>query len=101
MAGLHRAGRAGSDTAYVTLVTNDGYVEGAAALLRSLALTGTQADRVVLHTAAVPEAGLERLAARGARLVRTDLLDTSAAFDAAHARDALHGAAPFTRGGKP
>ena len=100
-AGLDRAAPARSAQAYVTLVTNADYARGAAALLRSLALTGTEADRVVLHTAAVPGAALEGLAARGARLVRADLLDTSAAFAAAHARDALHGAAPFTKGGKP
>ncbi|GAD54513.1 glycogenin-1 [Limimaricola cinnabarinus LL-001] len=39
--------------------------------------------------------------ARGARLVATDLLPTSDAFNVAHAREALHGAAPFTKGEKP
>ena len=41
------------------------------------------------------------LAALGARLVETDLLPTSEGFNAAHAREALHGAAPFTKGEKP
>ncbi len=85
----------------MTLVTNADYARGAGALLRSLSLTGTRADLVVLHTGGVAEAALAPLVARGARLVATDLLPTSAAFDAAHGRDALHGAAPFTKGEKP
>lgn len=87
--------------AYVTLVTNADFARGAAALLRSLELSGTGADRVVMHTAAVPEASLVALRTRGARLVEVELLPTSDAFNAAHARDALHGAAPFTKGEKP
>nr|WP_226898583.1 glycosyltransferase family 8 protein [Mangrovicoccus algicola] len=90
-----------ADRAYVTLVTNADYARGAAALVRSLRLTGTTADCVVLHTGGVPDADLDQLRALGARLVRTDLLETSAAFNASHARAALHGAAPFTKGGKP
>ena len=39
--------------AYVTLVTNRDYAMGALALVRSLRLTGTQADIVVLHTGGV------------------------------------------------
>jgi alpha-N-acetylglucosamine transferase len=42
-----------------------------------------------------------RWPAQGARLVETDRLPTSVAFDAAHGRAALHGAAPFTKGEKP
>ncbi|SDY61909.1 glycosyltransferase [Citreimonas salinaria] len=99
--GLRPERPADSDRAFVTLVTNADFARGAAALLRSLALTGTKADRVVLHTQAVPEAALARLRARGARLVEVDLLPTSQAFAEAHARDALHRAAPFTKGGKP
>jgi alpha-N-acetylglucosamine transferase len=87
--------------AYVTLVTNADFARGAAALLRSLHLSGTEAEMVVMHTGGVPEAALAALRARGARLARVELLPTSAAFDAAHARDALHGAAPFTKGEKP
>ncbi|SER70327.1 Alpha-N-acetylglucosamine transferase [Tranquillimonas rosea] len=89
------------ERAYVTLVTNEDFARGAAALLRSLSLTGTEADLVVMHTAAVPDEALARLHARGARLVPVDLLPTSDAFNAAHARDRLHGNAPFTRGEKP
>jgi alpha-N-acetylglucosamine transferase len=87
--------------AYVTLVTNADYAVGAAALLHSIALTGTGADRVVLYTGAVTEASLALLAALGARLVRTELLPTSDAFNDAHGRARLHGAAPFAKGGKP
>ena len=91
---------AAADCAYVTLVTNADYALGARALLRSLRLSGTDADLVVMHTD-VAEADLAPLARLGARLVRVELLPTSAAFNAAHARDALHSAAPFTKGEKP
>lgn len=90
-----------SDRAFVTLVTNADFARGAAALLHSLALTGTEADRVVLHTGGVEEPALAPLRALGARLVATDLLPTSNAFNLAHARDRLHGIAPFTKGDKP
>ena len=91
---------AGDARAYVTLVTNGDYALGAGALIRSLRRTGTSADLVVMHTD-VPDQDLRALAALGARLVHVDLLATSQAFNRAHARDALHGAAPFTRGEKP
>lgn len=91
----------GSDRAFVTLVTNADFAVGAAALLRSLVRTGTEADRVVLHTEGVGEAALAPLRALGARLVATDLLPTSSTFDEAHAKGALHARAPFTRGEKP
>ena len=87
--------------AYVTLVTNADFALGAKALLRSLRLSGTEADLVVLHTGAVPDAALEPLSGQGAVLVETELLPTSDAFNRRHARDALHGAAPFTKGTKP
>lgn len=87
--------------AYVTLVTNADFALGAGALLRSLALTGTLADRVVMVTGGVPDASRAAMAARGARIVPVELLPTSEAFNAAHARAALHGAAPFTKGEKP
>jgi alpha-N-acetylglucosamine transferase len=92
---------AGSRSAYVTLVTNADYALGATALMRSLRATETKADLVALHTGGVPAAALAPLDALGVRLVRCGLLPTSAAFDAAHAREALHGAAPFTKGEKP
>lgn len=101
MQGLQADRPAGARFAYVTLVTNADYALGAAALLRSIALTGTAADLVVLHTGAVTAAMLAPLAALGARLVRTDLLPTSDAFNDAHGRARLHGAAPFTKGAKP
>ncbi|PHP27006.1 glycosyltransferase [Limimaricola cinnabarinus] len=99
--GLRAEGPAQSRRAYVTLVTNADFARGAGALLRSLRLTGTTADLVVLHTGGVGEVDLAPLRARGARLVATELLPTSDAFNAAHAREALHGAAPFTKGEKP
>lgn len=87
--------------AYVTLVTNADYVPGAAALVRSLRLTATGADIVVMHTGGVAPEALEPLAALGARPWPVDLLDTSDAFCRAHLRDRIHSTAPFTRGGKP
>lgn len=94
MDGLYPDRPASSTRAFVTLVTNADYVRGARALINSLRATGTDADIVVLHTDA-PVDGLD------ARLVRCDLLPTSAEFNAAHARDALHARAAFTKGGKP
>ena len=87
--------------AYVTLVTNADFALGACALLRSLALSGTRADRVVMVTGGVPVQSIAAMVARGARIVPVALLPTSDAFNAAHARDVLHGAAPFTKGEKP
>ncbi|ETX12995.1 glycosyl transferase [Roseivivax halodurans JCM 10272] len=101
MSALRPERKARSDRAFVTLVTNADFGRGAAALLQSLATTGTEADRVVLHTEAVPEASLALLRDRGARLVETDLLPTSAAFNEAHAKDRIHGRNPFTKGEKP
>ncbi|QBX35396.1 glycosyl transferase [Paracoccus liaowanqingii] len=89
-----------ADHAYVTLVSNPAYLPGAEALLRSLRLTGTKADLVVLHRG-LSKADLARLRPHGPRLIAADLLPTSAAFDQAHARDALHARAAFTKGGKP
>lgn len=87
--------------AFVTLVTNADFARGARALLRSLALTGTTAERVVMHTGGVPEASLRALEARGASLVPVDLLPTSEAFNARHAKGRIHGLNPFTKGVKP
>ena len=98
---MRPAGPAGSDRAFVTLVTNADFALGARALLRSLRLTGTGADLVVMHTEGAGTEALAPLAALGARLVAVDLLPTSPAFNAAHARDALHAAAPFDKGAKP
>ncbi|MDB6177474.1 glycosyl transferase [Paracoccus sp. Z330] len=99
-AGLLAESPPSSDRAYVTLVTNPDYLPGAEALLRSLRLTGTQADLVVMHRGLQP-AHLARLRLHGARLIAAELLPTSVEFDLAHARDALHSRAAFTRGGKP
>ena len=85
--------------AYVTLVTNADFALGAAALLRSLALSGTNAERIVMHTGGVPDAALTRLKDRGATLVPVDLLPTSEAFNQRHARKALHDVMTATRTG--
>jgi len=87
--------------AYVTLVTNHDYADAAIALVRSLKLTGTGADIVVMHTGAVQAADLEPLTALGARCTQAELLDTSPEFNARHQRDRLHADAPFTKGNKP
>jgi alpha-N-acetylglucosamine transferase len=91
----------GDTRAYVTLLTNAGYLPGAVALANSLARTGTTADLVVLHTGGVDPGALAPLAARGARLARCGLLPTSDAFNAAHSRQVQHALAPFTKGEKP
>jgi alpha-N-acetylglucosamine transferase len=87
--------------AFVTLVTNADFAVGAGALLRSLALSGTTADRVVMHTGGVPPEALATLSARGARLVSVDLLPTSPEFNERHAKDRIHGLNPFIKGTKP
>lgn len=98
--GLQPDRPARSDRAFVTLVTNADYALGARALLRSIVLSGTEADICVLHTD-VAAAHLAPLSALGARLVRCELLPTSPAFNATHAREALHSRAAFTKGEKP
>lgn len=98
--GLNPESPSRADHAYVTLVTNPDYLPGAEALLRSLRLTGTKADMVVMHRGLQP-AHLARLRALGGRLIEAGLLPTSEYFDRTHARDALHARAAFTRGGKP
>ena len=98
--GLQPDRPARSDRAFVTLVTNADYALGARALLRSIVLSGTEADICVLHTD-VAAVHLAPLSALGARLVRCELLPTSPAFNATHAREALHGRAAFTKGEKP
>jgi len=90
-----------SKHAYVTLVTNADYALGAKALMRSIMLTGSKADRVVLHTAAVKPTELRQLQPYNVRLVQTNLLPTSDTFNAKHSRRAQHEAAPFTKGKKP
>lgn len=89
------------ENAYVTLVTNADYAGAAIALVRSLAMTGTHADIVVMHMGAVSAADLAPLSDLGAKCVAVDLLDTSSEFNARHARTKLHADAPFTKGEKP
>lgn len=100
MSGWTSDQKARSDRAFVTLATNADYATGAAALLRSIRRTGTDADLVVMHTD-VPAERLHELCTLGARLVHVQLLPTSAEFNTAHARDALHARAAFTKGDKP
>lgn len=86
--------------AYVTLITNDGFATGARALVNSLRLSGTAADIVVMHTGGVSETALASLRDT-AKLVPVALLDTSAVFNARHAKREIHGQNPFTKGRKP
>ncbi|MEO9612036.1 MAG: glycosyltransferase [Nitratireductor sp.] len=87
--------------AYVTLVTNADFALGATALVRSLRLTATSADIVVMHTGGVDPAALAPVAALGARLRPVAMLATSDAFNARHAKSEIHGRNPFTKGEKP
>ncbi|AGT10491.1 glycosyltransferase [Paracoccus aminophilus] len=100
MSGLSFDGKARSDRAFVTLATNADYALGAMALLRSLKRSGTSADLVVMFTD-LDAAAQSALAGLGARLVQVELLPTSDEFNESHAKRALHGAAPFTKGEKP
>lgn len=99
--GVRASTTASSREAYVTLVTNADYVKGAIALARSLRLTGTLRDIVVLHTAAVDEDDLRGLEEFGCRCIEVDQLPMSDAFNQRHQRGNLHSAAPFTKGRKP
>jgi alpha-N-acetylglucosamine transferase len=101
MSKLESSREARARAAYVTLLANDDYLPGAVALLRSIRHAGCEADVVVLHTDGVSAAALERLDEFDARRVRAPLLEVSEAFQARHARGALHAAAPFAKGRKP
>ncbi len=90
-----------SDRAFVTLVTNTDYAMGATALVRSLQLTGTKADIVVLHTEGVQAGSLRLLSALGCRLVEARQLTFSDTFKERHERESIHSLAPFTKGRKP
>jgi alpha-N-acetylglucosamine transferase len=87
--------------AYATLVTNPDYILGATALVRSLKLTGTTANIVVMHTGGVDAQMLASLTELGAKLHCVDLLPTSDAFNERHSRGRIHTAKPFTKGRKP
>lgn len=90
-----------SKNAYVTLFTGEPYLPGVIALVRSLTLTQTQADIVILHTEGVSESALKPLRDMGAKTVQTKLLDVSDGFRQLHRKDKIHGDAPFTKGRKP
>lgn len=87
--------------AFVTLVTNGDYATGALALARSIFLTATRADVVVLYTGGVDNADLTPLEVLGCRMVEVGHLPLSDEFNERHARGNLHGLAPFTKGRKP
>lgn len=99
--GLTASRTATSHRAYVTLVTNADYAMGATALALSIKLSGAEADIAVLYTGGVDASALAPLSDLGCRLIRTELLDTSGAFNERHARGKLHADAPFTKGRKP
>ena len=92
---------AAAQDAFVTLVTNADYALGARALLRSIRLTRTPADIVVLYTGGVEPAALEPLTEFDCRLIETELLPLSDEFNARHRRRNVHELAPFTKGRKP
>ena len=81
--------------AYVTLVTNADFAEGAVALVRSLKLSGTEADIVVMHTGVVGAQALRSLAASGAILLPLALLPLSGAFHHRPRPAKRPGSAPF------
>lgn len=87
--------------AYATLVTNADFARGATALVRSLRLSGTEADVVVMHTGGVDDAELAPITALGAVARPVEPLPTSDAFNARHVKDRIHGRNPFTKGRKP
>ncbi len=87
--------------AFVTLVSNADYAIGALALARSIRLTATEADIVVLHMPQVEESDLAPLEALGCRLIEAQPLPVSAEFAARYARANLHASAPFAKGRKP
>lgn len=87
--------------AFVTLVTNADYAMGATALARSILMTKTVAEIVILHTGAVGQDTLRPLQDLGCRLILVEHLPLSDDFNERHARKNLHGAAPFTKGRKP
>jgi len=99
--GIRSATAARSREAYVTLVTNADYAMGATALARSIRLSGSGADIVVLHTGGVGAADLAPLEALDCRLIEVEHLPLSDAFNERHARGRLHADAPFTKGRKP
>lgn len=87
--------------AYVTLITNEDYARAALALVRSIRHSGSQADIVVLHTAAVSDGSLEPLCKLEAKLKAVSHLPTSDEFNHRHAKKNIHSNSPFLKGEKP
>lgn len=90
-----------SKHAYVTLVTNSDYAMAAVALVRSIILSGSEADIVVLYTEAVSQDVLTPLDDLGAQLQRVSHLLMSQAFNQRHAKKNIHTKSPFLKGEKP
>jgi len=85
--------------AYVTLVTNPAYIAGALALIRSLKMTGTFADLVVMAKTGLEN--IEALEESADRVVKVDPLPLSEEFQQAHSSSAQQARDPFTKGIKP
>ena len=85
--------------AFVTLVTNEDYALAALALVRSLNITNPGFPCVVMATRELP--ALHALEQEGCDLRFVTRLPLSAEFETRHARDQLHGRAPYTKGTKP
>ncbi len=85
--------------AYVTLVTNDDFVTGARVLAKSIKAAGCRYPLVVLTTFEADTLQPLRDLGCDVRLVSPPAV--SEGFKQRHARDQVHGKAPFTKGNKP
>ena len=84
--GVRRSADAKAPFAYVTLVTNADYAMGALALARSVFLTGSPADVVVLYTGGTPEESLKQLEANWKAATITLSEEVLAKIDAIHVK---------------
>lgn len=87
--------------AFATLVTNESYVQGAEALIRSLRLSGHDEDVLVLFTPGVSAGALAGLERFGASLLSVAPPETSEAFNTRHSKAQIHSKDPFFAGRKP
>jgi alpha-N-acetylglucosamine transferase len=85
--------------AYVTLVTNDDFALGARVLAKSIIAAGCRYPLVVLTTFEGPT--LDPLRALGCDIRLVSPPEVSDGFKQRHAREQVHGKAPFTKGNKP
>jgi hypothetical protein len=86
--------------AFVTLVTNADFAVGAGALLRSLALSGTTADRVCATHGGVLSPRRWQLSRPWRPSHIGGHLPTAPEFNERHAKDRIHGLNPFIQGHK-